>query len=78
MILLLSLILPICVSSTNYSAMNASILWTGLKVWNHAIIPINTPPTLPYQTIEDVAANSMKGYFDYSNNASSTVRVLLK
>lgn len=67
MLVLLSLILA-CLGSTNYSALNASIPWIGLVVWNHAAFPISTPPTLPYQIIEDVAPNTINGHFNFSND----------
>jgi len=74
MILLLTLV-TVCFGSTNYSAMNASFPWVGFTVWNHATFPISSPPTLPYQIIEDVAPNSMNGYFDFTNDPNIWVHV---
>jgi hypothetical protein len=74
MIILLSLV-AMCTCSTNYTAANATVLWNRFIVRNIAYVPLNAPPLLPYQVIEDYGSNTIKGYFDYTNDNNFWVQM---
>lgn len=62
----------------NFTTAGAAVSWTGFVAINTAVFPLQTPPSLPYQILEDFSsASTFYGDFDFTNNASLYVNMAL-